>query len=187
MEPKLKVEYVPVSSLIPYAGNAKEHPDWQVAQIAESIKQFGNCDPIAVWHNPKGEAEIVEGHGRLMALKLLGIEKAPIISLDHLDDDARRAYTHIHNQTTLTSGFDMSVLQVELSDIDGFEWESFGFGDADYMASDGFSPEDLDDDREKDNVIVTINCGSFDQFRSIWQQLQDAVDSIGASLAVKMG
>ena len=86
-------------------------PRWQVEQIANSIDQFGFNDPIGVWTNPQGVCEIVEGHGRLLAAQKLGIEKVPVIRLDHLDDDARRAYVHVHNQTTMTSGFDLDKLQ----------------------------------------------------------------------------
>ena len=31
----LQVEYMPIGQLLPYAGNAKEHPDWQIEQIEE--------------------------------------------------------------------------------------------------------------------------------------------------------
>lgn len=107
---RLKIEQMRTSDLAPYAGNAKEHPSWQVEQIANSIDQFGFNDPIGVWTNPQGVCEIVEGHGRLLAAQKLGIEKVPVIRLDHLDDDARRAYVHVHNQTTMTSGFDLDKL-----------------------------------------------------------------------------
>ena len=127
MDPRLKIEYLPTAELVPYAHNAKEHPAWQVEQIAESIKQFGNCDPIAVWHNAEGKPEIVEGHGRLMALQLLGIEKAPTISLDHLDDEARRAYTHVHNRLNMNTGFEGTILQADLDNLIGFDWEALGF------------------------------------------------------------
>lgn len=126
MQPKLKVEYLPVSELAPYAGNAKKHPEWQVEQIANSIEQFGNCDPIAIWHNAEGVPEIVEGHGRLLALKMLGIDKAPTIALDHLDDDARRAYTHIHNQLTMNTGWDVDALNAEIGRLSDFDWGNFG-------------------------------------------------------------
>ena len=33
----MQVETWPVSRLNPYEGNARVHPDWQVAQIAASI------------------------------------------------------------------------------------------------------------------------------------------------------
>ena len=126
-QPKLKVERAKTADLIPYVGNAKIHTAEQVDQIAASIEQFGFSDPIGVWTNPDGRLEIVEGHGRVMAANLLGMEEVPIIRLDHLDDAARRAYTHVHNQTTLSSGFDFDALSLELDDIPGFDWEDFGF------------------------------------------------------------
>ena len=125
-QPQLEVVEVPVADLVPYAGNAKEHSSRQVDTIAASIQEFGNCDPIGVWHNVGGEMEIVEGHGRVMALKKLGIETAPVIFLDHLTDEQRRAYTHVHNQTTLNSGFDVELLESDIKQLD-FDWKSFGF------------------------------------------------------------
>ena len=129
MQPKLKIEKAKTSDLAPYAGNAKLHSAEQVDQIAASIEQFGFNDPIGVWTNPDGVMEIVEGHGRVMAAKLLGIDEVPIIRLDHMDDDARRAYVHVHNQTTLSSGFDFGILDEELADIPGFDWSDFGLND----------------------------------------------------------
>ena len=124
--PELKIEEIPVESLIPYANNAKIHTNKQVEQIAASIEEFGDCDPIAIWHTEAGEPEIVEGHGRVLALKKLGISKAPAISLDHLTDEQRRAYTHIHNQTTLSSGFDYETLTEDMDNLN-MDWEAFGF------------------------------------------------------------
>lgn len=125
-QPELRVEEVPVADLVPYVRNAKRHDDAQVRTIANSIREFGNCDPVAVWTNAKGEPEIVEGHGRVLALKQLGIETAPVIHLDHLTDEQRRAYTHVHNQTTLNSGFDPDLLEADMFELD-FDWEGFGF------------------------------------------------------------
>lgn len=115
-----------MAELVPYANNAKRHSDAQVDTIVASMEEFGNCDPIAVWHNADGEMEIVEGHGRVLALKKMGIDVAPVIYLDHLTDEQRRAYTHVHNQTTLNSGFDMELLEDDIQQLD-FDWKSFGF------------------------------------------------------------
>ena len=79
---KLKIEYVPLDQITPYAGNAKLHPAEQVEQIKESIRQFGFNDPIAIWNG-----EIIEGHGRYMAANELGIDKVPVIRLDGLTDE----------------------------------------------------------------------------------------------------
>lgn len=125
-QPELVVEEMPVDELVPYANNAKEHPQKQIDEIAESISEFGNCDPIGIWHNERGEAEIVEGHGRVLALKKLGIKTAPVISLDHLTDEQRRIYTHVHNQTTLSSGFDEATLIEDMDNLNA-DWGALGF------------------------------------------------------------
>ena len=144
--PKLSVSYLATDQLVPYVGNAKEHPDWQVKQIANSIAEFGFNDPIGVWHDPEGQTIILEGHGRLLAAQHLGMAEVPVLVLDHLSDEQRRAYVHVHNQTTLTSGFDMELLEKELASIDGYDWSDFGFELEDVL-------EDLPDyDPEEDQV-----------------------------------
>lgn len=150
--PDLKIEETPVETLVPYANNAKIHTRKQVDQIAASISEFGNCDPIAVWHNENGEPEIVEGHGRVLALKQLGIETAPVISLDHLTDEQRRAYTHVHNQTTLSSGFDYETLTEDMDNLNA-DWESFGFDEYLYKGAPVDAIEDLMTEDFATNVI----------------------------------
>lgn len=125
-QPELKVVEVETDSLVPYANNAKLHSELQVDQIANSIKEFGFNDPIAVWENGDGELEIVEGHGRVLAAKKLKIDTLPVVYLNHLSDEQRRAYTHVHNQTTLNSGFDFEILELDMEELD-FNWEDFGF------------------------------------------------------------
>ena len=160
MLPKLKVEQFKTSELIPYANNAKIHTAEQIDQIAASIEQFGFNDPIAVWTRPDGQLEIVEGHGRVMAANLLDIEKVPVIRLDHLDDDARRAYTHVHNQTTLSSDFDILTLESDLLDIGMFEWEDFGFDVVNFNPDDIFTADDKQEDESKESGLEseTITC-----------------------------
>lgn len=146
-EVELQIERVSIDCLKAYSGNAKEHPAEQVEQIAESMREFGNCDPIAVWTNNEGELEIVEGHGRLLALRKLGAEEVPVIFLDHLTDEQRRAYVHVHNQTTLNSGFDMDILKAEIDSLPDFDWESFGFEIA----------EELEDEEEEKKPEVPFS------------------------------
>lgn len=125
--PELTITELPVSELVEYANNAKLHPHEQVDQIASSIQEFGNNDPIAVWHNDDGEPEIVEGHGRVMALRKLGIQTAPVIYLDHLTDEQRRAYSLVHNKLTMNSDFDFEILAGEIEEITSIDMEAFDF------------------------------------------------------------
>ena len=76
--------------------NARKHADADVSTIVKSIEEFGFDDPIGIW----GENNtIVEGHGRLIAAKKLGMKQVPVIRLDHLTDEQRRAYALAHNKT----------------------------------------------------------------------------------------
>lgn len=153
--PQLTVTMTPTEELAPYAGNAKIHTDEQVAQIANSIRDFGFNDPVGIWHDDDGTPVIVEGHGRVLAAQLLGMDELPTIALDHLTDEQRRAYVHVHNQTTLTSGFDMEALQRELESLPEFQWESYGFEldevleDLPDLADEGEMPEVPEEPRTK--------------------------------------
>lgn len=117
---ELTIEYVPIDTIQEYAGNAKKHPKKQVDQIAKSIDELGFNDPIAVWHN-----QIVEGHGRVMAARQLGMDKVPVIRLDGLTDEQRRAYTLIHNQLNTSTGYDLKQLAIELESIKSIDMPSF--------------------------------------------------------------
>lgn len=119
---KLKIEYVDINSIKPYEKNAKLHPEEQIEQIKKSIDMFGFNDPIAIWKD-----EIVEGHGRLIACKELGMTEIPIIRLDHLTDEERKAYILAHNKLTMNSGFDLDILNEELGSFDTIDMGMFGF------------------------------------------------------------
>lgn len=119
---KLKIEYIDINTIKPYKNNAKEHPREQIEQIKKSIERFGMDDPIGIWKD-----EIVEGHGRLIACKELGYTEVPIIRLDHLTDEERKAYTLAHNKLTMNSDFDIDILNSELDDIINIDMSDFGF------------------------------------------------------------
>lgn len=131
----LTVEYVDIDTIKEYEKNAKRHPTKQIEQIKASIEEFGFLDPIGVWNNI-----IVEGHGRYEASKLLGITKVPIIRLDDLTDEQRRAYTLIHNKLTMNSGFDIDILNEELENIVDIDMAEFDF-DLNFDLDDGEEDE----------------------------------------------
>lgn len=125
--PELKVVNVPIEELVQYGGNAKLHPLSQVDQIAASIQEFGFNSPLLAWHNDDGEPVIVAGHGRLMAAESLGMKELPVVFLDHMDDEQRRAYTLVDNQLTMNSGFDLALLADELDAITDIDMSQFDF------------------------------------------------------------
>lgn len=110
---KLEVKYLPLEDLDEYVGNAKIHTPEQIQQIADSIKEFGFNDPIGI----DEDGTIVEGHGRYLAAQLLKMKEVPTISLSHMNDVQQKAYILAHNQLTLSTGFDMEMLESEIASI----------------------------------------------------------------------
>ena len=129
----LQIEYVGIDSIKPYENNARHHGTEDIKAIVKSIEEFGFNDPIGVWNN-----QIVEGHGRLMAAKELGMTEVPIIRLDELTDEQRKAYALAHNKTAELSDWDFNVLASELQEITDIDMSEFGFN----------APDIQDDNKE---------------------------------------
>ena len=121
----IQIEQWPLDRLLPYAANARTHPDEQVAQIAGSIAEFGFNVPCLV--DERGV--LVAGHGRLLAAQRLGLSQVPVIRLDHLTDAQARAYRIADNQIALNSGWDDALLSAEVARLreDGVDLDLLGF------------------------------------------------------------
>lgn len=119
----MKIEKIKVDEIIPYADNAKLHPERQIEQIRASILEFGFNDPIAIDENNV----VIEGNGRLMAIKDLGFKEVDCIRIEGLTEDQKRAYILVHNQLTMNTGFDIDILNRELEKIKGIDMQQFDF------------------------------------------------------------
>ena len=139
----MNYENLSISELKPAERNARRHQEKDIEAIKKSIQEFGFNDPIGVW-GP--ENTIVEGHGRLQAASELGLEKVPVVHLDHLTDEQRRAYALVHNRTAELSEWDLEIMDEELAGIFDIDMNDFGFLDVD----DWFSREDRNDTRRQE-------------------------------------
>lgn len=127
-----------VTSLVPYARNARTHSDAQVAQVAASIKEFGFTNPILT----RGDS-VVAGHGRLLAARKLGMDTVPTIDLSHLTETQARAYVLADNQLALNAGWDSEMLALELVELqaDGVDLSLLGFADLDTLLAEAGDEE----------------------------------------------
>ena len=155
----LKVKYININELIPYTKNAKLHPAEQIEQIKKSITEFGMNDPIAIDKNNI----IVEGHGRLIACKELGYTEVPIIRLDHLSDEERKAYTLAHNKLTMNSDFDIDILNDELDDILNIDMSDFGFENIDIDWDNVKDLTTTNYDKPEHNMLECPQCHHIDR------------------------
>jgi ParB-like chromosome segregation protein Spo0J len=128
----MAIEWREISTLIPYARNARTHSEAQIAEIAGSIREFGFTNPVLI--DPKGG--IIAGHGRVLAARQLEMEQIPTICLSGLSETQRRAYIIADNKLALNAGWDEALLRVELGDLRGmaFDLSVIGFGEAEQAA-----------------------------------------------------
>ena len=119
----MQIEKIKVDEIIPYADNAKLHPERQIEQIRSSILEFGFNDPIAIDENNV----VIEGNGRLMAIKDLGFKEVDCIRIEGLTEEQKRAYILVHNQLTMNTGFDIDILNKELERIKSIDMKQFDF------------------------------------------------------------
>ena len=151
---KMEIIKLNINDITPYEKNAKIHTEAQIEQIKKSIQEFGMNDPIAVWGDKN---TIVEGHGRLEALKQLGYTEVDCIRLDHLTDEERKAYTLAHNKINMNTGFDIDLLDEELDSIEDIDMEDFGFLDNEEVNLDDFFTE-AEESKKEEKETDTITC-----------------------------
>ncbi len=154
----LRVEYLAVSGLLPYARNSRTHSDAQVSQIAASIKAFGFTNPILISEG----SDIIAGHGRALAAAKLGMSEVPCIRLGHLTETQRRAYVIADNRLALNAGWDTAMLSLELQELQTsqFDMKLLGF-DPEEMADIMLGPDfkaGSEDDQGKLDEKAKISC-----------------------------
>ena len=142
---ELKIEYIAVNDLKHYEKNNKKHEDFDIGEIAKSISKYEMIDPVGIWGK---DNTIVEGHGRVLACKQLGIDKVPCIRLDHLTDEQRREYAIVHNKSSELALYDFDNLADELADLDLSDFD-FDFG--------------IDTDAEEETEIVEDEAPEVDE------------------------
>src|SRR6516164_9155939 len=115
----MKIEYTSVRELRPYLNNARTHSKKQIRQIANSIAKFGFCNPVLI----DDAKQIIAGHGRVEAAKLLGVDAVPTCRLSHLSEADKRAYILADNRLAERAGWDRELLAIELQGLIDLDFE----------------------------------------------------------------
>lgn len=177
----LQIVYLPPGELTPYEHNARKHAEEDLATIRASVKEFGFRDPIAVW-GPNNI--IVEGHGRQIVAQEMGLETVPVIRLDDMTDEQRRAYALAHNKTAEMSGWDFTELEAELAELEmDFDMSEFGFTD-DALPP---IPDNLDADTDYDEeapLAIKLTFPNFTAYSMYESELKDIAERMGAQFAI---
>lgn len=117
----MRIENRRLAELTPYHANAKRHDAAQVANVAESIRQYGFVQPVVV----DRDGVIVIGHCRALAAEKLGMVEVPCVCVDDLTPEQVNALRLVDNKTN-ESPWDLDLLAAELPELDlsafDFEW-----------------------------------------------------------------
>tara|TARA_R100000231_G_scaffold23464_1_gene22063 strand:+ start:139 stop:726 length:588 start_codon:yes stop_codon:yes gene_type:complete len=147
-----KIELWDVARLIPYDKNAREHSPEQVAQIAASIIEFGFLNPILV----DSKDGIVAGHGRLSAAKELALDVVPVVVLDHLTENQKKAYILVDNKLAENATWNEDLLAEEIIklNLQDFDLNILGWTDEEIKAlqEDGWASDIEDVEKNEENL-----------------------------------
>jgi DNA modification methylase len=156
-----------ITSLRPYARNARTHSRTQVKQIASSIERFGFTNPVLV----SDDGEIIAGHGRVEAAKLLGWKTVPTIALSHLSEAERRAYVLADNKLALNAGWDREILAIELQALVDLEFDveltGFSLAEVDF-ALDEASEADPDGTNTAEDAVAIATGPAVSRRGDLW-------------------
>ena len=117
---QFSVEWRDIGTVKPYPKNAKKHDETQIANVAESIKQFGWQQPIVC----DADGIIIIGHCRLLAAKKLGLKKVPVKTVDNLSEEQVKKLRALDNKLN-ESDWDFDLLAEDIGELDfsGFDIE----------------------------------------------------------------
>lgn len=163
----IKIEYLPISDLTPYERNQRKHADYDVSQIMVSIQKYGFNDPIGIWSDKN---IIVEGHGRLAAAKKLHMKEVPVIRLDHLTDEQRKAYGIIHNKSAELSEWDFDLLA---EDIPTLDWDGFEIDWGLPEEQEEKQKEERKDVNYNESISVVIECANDEEAEETFTKLSE--------------
>ena len=126
---KLEVQYVKLNAVRPSDRNARQHSRKKIRQLANTVRALRVLSPIIVDES----FEILAGHARYEAAKLLGLTEVPTIQVDHLSEPEKRAYRLADNRFSERASWDHELLAIEIKDLMDldFEIELTGFETAD--------------------------------------------------------
>ena len=147
---RLKIVYRHINEVKPDPRNPRIHSPRQIRKLAKIIAGLGFNVPVLIGRN----GELLAGHARYAACKILGLQEIATIELDHLDEHQARAFALADIRLSdLSEWNELQLAQhlKELSQVLDFDVELSGFDVAeidlrieDLNSSDEREPDALD-------------------------------------------
>lgn len=122
----MKVKMVAIEDVVPYARNPRKNMA-AISKVSASLKEFGWQQPVVV----DKDMVVIAGHTRLEAARTLDMKKVPVQIADKLTNAQVKAYRIADNRVSQEAEWDIDLLKLELSDLDGLDYDLLltGFDD----------------------------------------------------------
>lgn len=145
--------------------NARTHSKAQIQQIAASIEEFGFVNPVLI----DGDGQIIAGHGRVEAAKLLKLKEVPVLRIEHMSEAQKRAYVIADNQLALKAGWNDEILAIELQALTDLEFDvsltGFDMGEIDQI----IGTLEINDSNEDADIPEPASGPALTQAGDVWQ------------------
>jgi ParB-like chromosome segregation protein Spo0J len=163
---KLKIEWVPISSVTPDQNNARRHGKKNLDTVKSSLHRFGQQKPIVV----DSQNVVRCGNGTLAAALMLGWKNIAIVRSD-LAGSEMAAFAIVDNRSAELAEWDHDVLVSGLGSIaeDGIDLTELGFDANDLKKLLG---DDLPKSDSEPKFLVVIECRSEDAQIAMLNRLQ---------------
>ena len=151
----MNVQDIKIKLIKPFKKNAKKHTETQIANVAESIRQFGWAQPIVV----DKDYTIIIGHCRYSAAERLGLETVPVVVASELTAEQVRKLRNLDNKLN-ESEWDFDLLKDDILDLDFSDFDiDWGIEDNDVIT--GIEEDEAPEVDEENEPITKLG--------DIWQ------------------
>lgn len=116
-------ELLPIDSVIPNRRNRNFHPKDQIIRLAKLIEVHGFRHPIVI---SKLSNEVVAGHGRLEAAKLIGMDQVPVDYQEFQSLDEEYQFLISDNAISDWSDLNFVDINLDIQDLGPFDVELLG-------------------------------------------------------------
>lgn len=162
---EFRIEQLPLETLRPHPRNARVHSKRQIHQIAASIEEFGFNNPLLI----DREGVILAGHGRFEAAKELNLSSVPVIRIERLSEEQKRAFRLADNKIALNAGWNVELLEADFKEMSAlnlsFDLEITGFETAEIdLLIDGSAKKD-----DPSDVVPPIESAAVTRLGDLWQ------------------
>jgi len=126
----MKIENWPIGKLKPYASNPRKN-DHAVDRMVSSIREYGFAVPILAL----SDGEVIDGHLRLKAARVMELAKVPVIVCDGWSEAQVKAFRLLVNRSVSWADWDMGAVAAEFEQLRAMDFD---------LVMTGFEPATMD-------------------------------------------